>query len=88
MLREAADLWAGLGAARGISGRDALWEHPDLLPTAEDLENPDAFVRGTAELDISDLENPGDAADPGDARDRRDVPDTGDATDTGGADQP
>jgi putative hydrolase len=76
MLREAADLWAGLGAARGISGRDALWEHPDLLPTAEDLEDPGAFVRGTENLDISDLEDDGDA------------PDTGDVTDTGGADQP
>jgi putative hydrolase len=58
MLREAADLWAGLGAARGIGGRDALWGHPDLLPTADDLENPDAFVRGQDELDISDLEGP------------------------------
>ena len=56
MLREAAVLWAGLGAARGIEGRDALWAHPDLLPTAADLEDPDAFVRGQDELDISDLE--------------------------------
>ena len=59
MLREAADLWAGLGAARGIDGRDALWGHPDFLPTAEDLENPDAFVRGQDDLDISDLEESG-----------------------------
>jgi putative hydrolase len=56
MLREAAVLWEGLTEARGVDGRDALWAHPDLLPTAEDLENPDAFVRGSAELDISDLE--------------------------------
>jgi putative hydrolase len=55
MLREAAVLWAGLTAARGIEGRDALWGHPDLLPTAEDLEDPDAFVRGQDQLDISDL---------------------------------
>jgi putative hydrolase len=57
MLREAAALWAGLTDARGIEGRDALWAHPDLLPTAEDLEDPDGFVRGSAELDISDLED-------------------------------
>ena len=56
MLREAAELWAGLTDARGVDGRDALWAHPDLLPTAEDLENPDAFVRGSTDLDISDLE--------------------------------
>ena len=61
MLREAAELWAGLTEARGLDGRDALWAHPDLLPTAEDLENPDGFVRGTDDLDISDLEDePGD----------------------------
>ena len=61
MLREAAELWAGLTQARGLDGRDALWAHPDLLPTAADLENPDGFVRGTDDLDISDLEDePGD----------------------------
>jgi hypothetical protein len=58
MLREAADLWAGLGTARGIEGRDALWDHPDLLPTADDLTDPDAFTRGQDEFDISDLEDP------------------------------
>jgi putative hydrolase len=58
MLREAAALWAGLADSRGTDGRDALWAHPDLLPTAEDLENPDAFVRGSepTDLDISSLE--------------------------------
>jgi Zincin-like metallopeptidase len=40
-----------------VDGRDALWAHPDLLPTAEDLEDPDAFVRGSTDLDISDLED-------------------------------
>jgi bacteriocin biosynthesis cyclodehydratase domain-containing protein len=57
MLREAAALWGGLTAARGVDGRDALWAHPDLLPTAEDLEDPDSFVRGSGELDISGLED-------------------------------
>ena len=65
MLREAAVLWAGLTDARGVDGRDALWAHPDLLPTAEDLEDPDAFVRGSTDLDISDLEE--GASDSGDA---------------------
>jgi putative hydrolase len=65
MLREAAALWSGLDQARGVSGRDALWEHPDLLPTASDLKDPEAFVAGASEsapddlegLDISDLES-------------------------------
>src|SRR5436190_1539208 len=57
-LREATASWQGLTEARGIDGRDALWAHPDLLPAADDLENPDAFVRGQPEFDISDLENP------------------------------
>jgi putative hydrolase len=58
-LREAAAIWQGLTEARGIDGRDALWAHPDLLPAADDLENPDAFVHGQPELDISDLETGG-----------------------------
>jgi putative hydrolase len=57
-LREAAAIWQGLTEARGIDGRDALWAHPDLLPATDDLENPDTFVHGQTELDISDLENP------------------------------
>jgi putative hydrolase len=59
-LREATTIWQGLTDARGIEGRDALWAHPDLLPVADDLENPDAFVQGQPELDISDLEDDGD----------------------------
>jgi putative hydrolase len=56
-LREAAAIWRGLTDARGIEGRDAVWAHPDLLPTAEDFDDPDAFVRGRPEMDISDLES-------------------------------
>src|SRR6266576_3673072 len=60
-LREAAAIWQGLTEARGVDGRDALWAHPDLLPVADDLENPDTFVHGQPELDISGLENPEDS---------------------------
>jgi putative hydrolase len=65
MLREATTLWTGLTQARGTDGRDALWGHPDLLPTADDLENPEAFLHGSdpTDLDISDLEN--DQGEPG-----------------------
>ncbi len=54
-LREAATIWQGLTEARGVSGRDELWRHPDLLPTAQDLDDPVGFMRGTPEIDISDL---------------------------------
>jgi len=54
-LREAATIWQGLTKSRGIDGRDDVWAHPDLLPTAEDLDDPEAFVRGRPELDWSDL---------------------------------
>ena len=52
-LREAAALWSALTEHRGISGRDALWGHPDLLPSDEDFANPDGFAR--SQLDLSDL---------------------------------
>jgi putative hydrolase len=63
-LREAAAIWQGLTSARGIDGRDALWSHPDLLPASDDLENPETFVHGQPELDISDLEDGDDPAGP------------------------
>jgi putative hydrolase len=66
-LREAAAIWHGLTGERGIDARDALWAHPDLLPTADDFDDPDGFVRGKPELDISALEDepPGDDGTPG-----------------------
>ncbi len=55
-LREAAAIWQGLTDERGMAGRDAIWAHPDLLPTADDFDDPDGFVRGRPELDISDFD--------------------------------
>ncbi|MDT3396371.1 zinc-dependent metalloprotease [Streptomyces sp. B1866] len=43
-LRDASRLWASLTDARGVDGRDGLWQHPDMLPTARDLDDPDGFV--------------------------------------------
>jgi putative hydrolase len=54
-LREAAELWRLLARSRGTDGRDATWAHPDLLPSASDLDNPSAFVSGAAELDFDRL---------------------------------
>lgn len=43
-LREAAVLWDRLTEAVGADARDAVWQHPDLLPSAEDLDEPAAFI--------------------------------------------
>ncbi|MDA2808497.1 zinc-dependent metalloprotease [Nocardiopsis suaedae] len=77
--REAARLWTALTEARGAEGRDAVWEHPDLMPSGEDLDDPDAFVSGRAsggdlDLDISRLTgelDPGAEGERGDGGDSR-----------------
>ena len=43
-LREAAEMWRQIGAAVGIEKRDALWDHPDVVPTGVDIENPAALI--------------------------------------------
>jgi putative hydrolase len=69
-LREAAAIWQGLTSERGVAGRDKVWAHPDLLPTADDFDDPEGFLRGRPELDISDFGDPssgqGDRSDQGD----------------------
>lgn len=39
-MREAAVMWQVLTDHLGQAGRDSLWVHPDQLPTAEDIANP------------------------------------------------
>lgn len=55
-LREAATLWAALKDERGIAGRDAIWQHPDLLPTAHDLDDPAGFTERRRLAEASDTE--------------------------------
>jgi putative hydrolase len=58
-LREAAALWWALTEKHGIGGRDRVWAHPDLLPTADDLDDPLGFadtVGAIDELTASDAE--------------------------------
>ncbi|WP_046528848.1 zinc-dependent metalloprotease [Cellulomonas sp. FA1] len=53
-LRDAATVWAHLAATRGIDGRDAVWAHPDLVPTSEDLDDPAGYdARRRAAVDES-----------------------------------
>jgi putative hydrolase len=54
-LREATVLWQSVGSALGNDKRDGLWNHPDFLPTASDIDNPDKYVsRIKATLGIPD----------------------------------
>ncbi|MFG6445288.1 zinc-dependent metalloprotease [Microbacterium sp. P07] len=43
-MREAAAMWRAVTDAVGIAGRDALWDYPDLIPAAEDIDDPAALV--------------------------------------------
>jgi putative hydrolase len=53
-MRDAANLWAAVRESRGMEGRDAVWAHPDLVPTAADLDDPLGFVSGDAADEQSD----------------------------------
>jgi putative hydrolase len=55
-LREAAAVWAELTTARGSSGRDALWEHPDIAPGEAAFADPAGFARGGSATDDLDDE--------------------------------
>ena len=58
-MRDAANLWAALRDVwpetreqrdwGGVEGRDAVWSHPDLIPTSADLDDPLGFVAGEAQ---------------------------------------
>ncbi|GAC1381798.1 MAG: zinc-dependent metalloprotease [Marmoricola sp.] len=48
-LRDASTLWGSLRSRKGAEARDAVWGHPDLLPTAADLDDPLGFGEASAE---------------------------------------
>lgn len=48
LAREAATLFAVVRAGRGLEARDALWAHPDLLPSPDDLSDPLGFIESSA----------------------------------------
>ncbi|MDS0139087.1 MULTISPECIES: zinc-dependent metalloprotease [unclassified Amycolatopsis] len=43
-MRDASNLWKLVGDRHGTEKRDGLWSHPDLMPTAEDLDEPIDFA--------------------------------------------
>ncbi len=89
-LRAAADLWRALKDSRGVEERDALWSHPDLLPSSSDLDDPTGFVdrdkqfadllAGLDQVDTSELDDPADELESGKAEPRADDPGKGDAS--------
>ncbi len=52
-LREAATMWEAVQKRSGPDGRDALWGHPDLLPSGADLDDPVAFAERPNDDDLS-----------------------------------
>jgi len=43
-LREASMMWRRITDAVGVNARDALWAHPDLMPTGDDIDDPAALI--------------------------------------------
>jgi putative hydrolase len=53
---EAVELWRRVDVAVGQKRRDGVWEHPDLLPSAEHLDNSADFIDGLlGEDDLDDF---------------------------------
>ena len=55
-LRDAANLWAALEDRHGDQVRDAMWGHPDVAPTAEDLDDPLGYVDRVGSAAESDVD--------------------------------
>ncbi len=57
-LREAAEMWRSIDASVDSTTRDSLWDHPDVLPTADDIDDPQALIArltaGTVQPDEMD----------------------------------
>ncbi|MEV8250785.1 zinc-dependent metalloprotease [Microbacterium sp. NPDC076768] len=43
-MREASAMWQAVTGAVGIRARDTLWDYPDLMPAAEDIDDPSALI--------------------------------------------
>ncbi len=76
-LRDASTLWGSLRTRQGTEARDGVWMHPDLLPTAADLDDPLGFrEQATAPSELSEddfdselrrlLDGPPQSGEPGD----------------------
>ena len=59
LIKESATFWNKQTLTFGTNVRDGLWNHPDLLPTIEELQDPEFFSKIQAPLDISALDSAG-----------------------------
>ncbi|MEO3756747.1 zinc-dependent metalloprotease [Mycobacterium sp. B14F4] len=72
-MREAAVLWERLTEAVGADARDGVWQHPDLLPGAEDLDEHAGFIDRMIGGDTSGIDSAiADALDQGREPDDKD----------------
>ncbi|MGV0993766.1 MAG: zinc-dependent metalloprotease [Mycobacterium sp.] len=55
-MREAAALWERLTSAVGVDARDAVWNHPDLMPSSSDLDDPAGFIDRIIGGDVSSVD--------------------------------
>lgn len=81
--REACQLWEELTAQEGISGRDAHWHHPDLLPTLPSSEPVAEEKPATPQPRQHDWDSALDsllAEESGDEQDKSDGHDGGDSS--------
>lgn len=96
-LRDASTLWGGLRARSGAEARDGVWMHPDLLPTATDLDDPlsfraeatqpDALSEDAFDEELRKLLD-GDAQEAPEASDAPDAPEAPEAAEGPDADSP
>ncbi|NLE98507.1 MAG: zinc-dependent metalloprotease [Propionibacterium sp.] len=56
MVRDAENLWAAIEHHGDIASRDQVWRHPDMVPTAKDLEDPLAFISRADDPPTDDLD--------------------------------
>ena len=55
-LRDAANLFAALEDSGGAAARDGAWRHPDLAPSAGDLDDPLGYVERTASPQADEMD--------------------------------
>jgi len=44
-LKQASEYWRLVLEQSGVSKRDEIWSHPDLLPSSEDLKDPSGYIQ-------------------------------------------
>lgn len=57
-MRAASSLWKLVGDQHGADKRDGLWSHPDLMPNAEDLDDPMEFSERLGDQSTIDSMDP------------------------------